>query len=326
MIREAMVATGTAAVSRLVLYRRERAVVLVPRGRGIVLWTLRYGDEVRPADDYFPKAGEGRGEATRLVTELIDARTESWSDRFVEDTVQEQMKKIVAGKEAAAAGRRQEPEAHAPTGGNVVSIMDALKRSVAARQGQGKKQDLNRSRRPASPGTLARDQCLPVGRGAAAARKSAQGSACIGDARRRVRDGEVGRADLRAELVPGERHRHRRAGAGAGAVGDDRGVVAAVAQVVDQDAAGPLRLGDRSRRSGRGRRPPSTAPSPAAKPLTASQPAASVGFSGRDDVQALAAGGLDEGRRARRPRAARAPRARRRSPPSRTRPRRDRGP
>ena len=41
-------------MSRLVLYRREHAVALVPRGRGIVLWTLRYGDEVRPAEDYFP--------------------------------------------------------------------------------------------------------------------------------------------------------------------------------------------------------------------------------------------------------------------------------
>ena len=74
------------------------AVALLPRGRGIVLWTLRYGDEVRPADDYFPKAAKAEAKLTRLVTELIDARTEGWSERFVEDTVQEQMKKIVAGK------------------------------------------------------------------------------------------------------------------------------------------------------------------------------------------------------------------------------------
>ena len=146
VIREAMVATGTAAVSRLVLYRREHAVALVPRGRGIVLWTLRYGDEVRPADDYFPKAAKAEAKLTRLVTELIDARTEAWSERFLEDTVQEQMKKIVAGKKPRR-GKAEEPEATAPTGGNVVSIMDALKRSVAARQGQGKEQDLNRCRR-----------------------------------------------------------------------------------------------------------------------------------------------------------------------------------
>ena len=45
-----MAATDMVGISRLVLYRRERAVMLVPRDRGIVLWTLRYGDEVRDPD------------------------------------------------------------------------------------------------------------------------------------------------------------------------------------------------------------------------------------------------------------------------------------
>ncbi len=40
-------------ISRVVLYRRERAVMLEPRDNGIVLWTLRYGDEVRDEDQYF---------------------------------------------------------------------------------------------------------------------------------------------------------------------------------------------------------------------------------------------------------------------------------
>ena len=180
VIREAMVATGTAAVSRLVLYRREHAVALVPRGRGIVLWTLRYGDEVRPADDYFPKAAKAEAKLTRLVTELIDARTEAWSERFLEDTVQEQMKKIVAGKKPRR-GKAEEPEATAPTGGNVVSIMDALKRSVAADKGKRQEQELNLAGRgPAcAPATPNGDQRLPVGSGAAEARKSAQGSGVL---------------------------------------------------------------------------------------------------------------------------------------------------
>src|SRR5690606_25077761 len=53
VIRDAMAATGMVGISRLVLYRRERAVMLEPRGKGIVVWTLRYGDEVREAEDYF---------------------------------------------------------------------------------------------------------------------------------------------------------------------------------------------------------------------------------------------------------------------------------
>ena len=67
VIREAMAATETVGISRLVLYRRERAVMLEPRGKGIVLWTLRYGDEVRDPDDYFDDihAPKARGEAGR---------------------------------------------------------------------------------------------------------------------------------------------------------------------------------------------------------------------------------------------------------------------
>jgi DNA end-binding protein Ku len=137
VIREAMAATGTAAVSRLVLYRREHAVALVPRGRGIVLWTLRYGDEVRPADDYFGEPAKAEARLTRLVGELIGARTEAWSGDFLKDTVQERMKAIVAGKKPRR-GKAAEPEAAEPTGGNVVSILDALKRSVAADKGKRK--------------------------------------------------------------------------------------------------------------------------------------------------------------------------------------------
>lgn len=43
VIRDAMATTGTVGISRLVLYRRERAVMLTPRDLGIVVWTLRYG-------------------------------------------------------------------------------------------------------------------------------------------------------------------------------------------------------------------------------------------------------------------------------------------
>jgi DNA end-binding protein Ku len=43
VIREAMVRSATRAISRVVLNHRERAVLLEPRDRGIVLWTFRYG-------------------------------------------------------------------------------------------------------------------------------------------------------------------------------------------------------------------------------------------------------------------------------------------
>ncbi|MGO8396406.1 Ku protein, partial [Rhizobium ruizarguesonis] len=58
VIRYAMKADKVFGLSKLVMGRRERAVVLEPRGEGIVLWTLRFGDEVRPEENYFDEIDE----------------------------------------------------------------------------------------------------------------------------------------------------------------------------------------------------------------------------------------------------------------------------
>lgn len=58
VIRDAMKADKVFSVSKLVMGGRERAVVLEPRGEGIVLWTLRFGEEVRPEENYFEEIDE----------------------------------------------------------------------------------------------------------------------------------------------------------------------------------------------------------------------------------------------------------------------------
>lgn len=134
VIRDAMAATGTVGIARLVLYRRERAVMLEPRGKGIVVWTLRYGDEVREAEQSAGlDASKPDPKALKLVTKLIDDRTQDWSPSLVEDPVQKRLKSIIAAKK-----RKQQPVARKgakddkprDTPNNVVSIMDALRKSV----------------------------------------------------------------------------------------------------------------------------------------------------------------------------------------------------
>ncbi len=134
VIREAMVSTGTVGISRLVLYRRERAVLLEPRGKGIVVWTLRYGDEVRPEKDYFGKidAGEIEPDSMKLVKELIDKKTVPWTADMVSDPVQEKLLDIISAKKKK---RKRPAKAKAKVEekpSNVVSIMDALRKSVAS--------------------------------------------------------------------------------------------------------------------------------------------------------------------------------------------------
>src|SRR5271165_7015148 len=89
VIRDAMLATGMIGVSRLVLNRREMAVLLKARDNGIELWTLRFGDEVRDPRDVFRALPdrEPDPELSRLVARLIEERKKPWSPAMVRDPV-----------------------------------------------------------------------------------------------------------------------------------------------------------------------------------------------------------------------------------------------
>ena len=136
VIREAMAATATVGISRLVLRLREHAVMLAPRGKGIVLWTLRYGDEVRGAEESFPEPGaKPEAKSLAMMRKLIRAETIPWSEELVADPVEARLREIVARRKAARKPRKPSPAGGpgpAAEPGQVVSIFDALRRSVAA--------------------------------------------------------------------------------------------------------------------------------------------------------------------------------------------------
>ncbi len=135
VIREAMKAENRVGISRLVLSRRERAVMLEARGKGIVLWTLRYGDEVRDEDLYFERIGNEKAgsDALPLIEKFIKKQTRDWSPDLVHDPVQERLLDIIADKKKSlkkpvkAKSKKAETE---PATGNVINIMDALRNSL----------------------------------------------------------------------------------------------------------------------------------------------------------------------------------------------------
>jgi DNA end-binding protein Ku len=138
-----MEAQKMVGVSRLVLGRRERAVMLEPRGKGIVLWTLRYGDEVREAGDYFGDLDKAvpEKEMLPLIRKLIDKQTRPWEARMVADPVQDNLLDIIKSKKKHRSARAPEksapPENQKPS--NVINIMDALRKSVEADNRRSKK-------------------------------------------------------------------------------------------------------------------------------------------------------------------------------------------
>lgn len=137
VIREAMKAEKVLGISRVVIGRRERAVVLEPRGEGIVVWTLRFGDEVRPEKEYFQDI-ETKSDPKTVMTikRLIKPRLKKWSPSMVTDPIQESLLKLIASRKKAlkpankAKGKAKEDASDQPS--NVINIMDALKKSVQA--------------------------------------------------------------------------------------------------------------------------------------------------------------------------------------------------
>jgi DNA end-binding protein Ku len=132
VIRDAMSATGSVGVSRLVLYRRERAVMLEPRDKGLVLWTLRFADEVRDPKNYFAgvRSTAANSKALSLISTLIEDHKRHWNGAMIRDPVQARLREIIAaGKKSRKKPARVNKEAPAMTN-NVVNIMDALRKSI----------------------------------------------------------------------------------------------------------------------------------------------------------------------------------------------------
>ncbi|KQY25944.1 Ku protein [Rhizobium sp. Root483D2] len=128
VIRDAMRAENVVGISRLVFGQRERAVMLEPRDEGIVLWTLRYGDEVRPKEEYFSGIkAQPEGGLAPLMKQLIQKQTKKWSP--ISDPIQDRYVELIAAKKtmkkpAKAANKKSSG------GDNVIDIMAALKKSL----------------------------------------------------------------------------------------------------------------------------------------------------------------------------------------------------
>ena len=115
VIRDAMRSTEMVGVSRLVLNRRERAVIVKPRDNGIVLWTLRFGDEIRNSNEYFGAIHDAKpdGELMRLIGDLIKSRKKAWSPDMVADPVQASLLDIIEAKRRVRKRPRVNPRLRA---------------------------------------------------------------------------------------------------------------------------------------------------------------------------------------------------------------------
>jgi DNA end-binding protein Ku len=128
VIREAMKKAKKVAVARLVLSSRERVVTIGVRDNGMLVQTLRRPQEVRGETAYFegiPANGADK-EMLDLAMKLIEQKSSKFDPSEYEDRYEEALLQVIKAKIAG-----EEPVVTAaPARGNVINLMDALKKSL----------------------------------------------------------------------------------------------------------------------------------------------------------------------------------------------------
>ena len=155
VLREALRAAKKVALGQLSMRGREYLVSIKPCGKGLVMETLRYSDEVRRAQTYFTDIGDAKPdeELLDLAQTLIDKKSApfdaaKFSDRYV-DALQALVEKKAKQK---GGGKILEDVDDAPSGkgSNVIDLMAALRKSVG-----GDKPAAKKAAKPAAEKTAA---------------------------------------------------------------------------------------------------------------------------------------------------------------------------
>jgi DNA end-binding protein Ku len=103
-------------------------VAIKPYGKGLLMETLRYADEIRKADvfDELPSK-KVDPDLVSLAEELIEKKAGDFQPEKFKDTYTAALRELIKAKEEKRPPR--EIEEAAPVS-NVINLMDALKRSV----------------------------------------------------------------------------------------------------------------------------------------------------------------------------------------------------
>jgi DNA end-binding protein Ku len=138
LLREAMSRAALVGVARIVLHNKEHLAALLPAGPALMLGTLRWANEIRPADQLnLPSAGEGmlKDAELKMASELIRKMAGDWKPEQFADRFSDAIRKLVARKAAAGEATAVEPLEEAPAEpSNVIDLSELLRNSLATRK------------------------------------------------------------------------------------------------------------------------------------------------------------------------------------------------
>ena len=185
VIRETIRSMNKVAIGRVVLTNREHIIALQPLDKGLMGTLLRYPYEVRSEKEYFDDIQDVKitKDMLDLARHIVEQKSGSFEPDQFEDRYESALIELINQKRnGLPAAAKSAPK----TSGNVINLMDALKRSLAsekqsapaaAKQRQGQEAAQGR-RRPARD--AAADQRQRQARGQAGAEEVREAGARTG--------------------------------------------------------------------------------------------------------------------------------------------------
>lgn len=136
LLREALEKSAVIGIARFVLHNKEHLAALIPAGPALMLGTLRWAEEIRPADALeLPSAADLKPAELKMARQLIQQMTAAWKPQQYQDEFSHAIRKLVAAKAKAGDKASVPPLEEAPdlAGAEVVDLTELLRRSLAGK-------------------------------------------------------------------------------------------------------------------------------------------------------------------------------------------------
>src|SRR6478752_7655829 len=178
VIRETIRSMDKVAIGRVVLTNREHIIALEPLENGLMGTLLRYPYEVRSEKEYFDDIQNVKitKDMLDLAKHIVEQKSGDFEPEAFEDHYETALVDLINKKRN---GVKTTAKAAPKTGGNVINLMDALKRSLASEKqpapAADKVQEKAKGKKPRKAAAGQREMLLPIsGNGKRAAKESAK--------------------------------------------------------------------------------------------------------------------------------------------------------
>ena len=147
VIRDALRGERKVALGQVVLSNKERIAAIKPCGDGMIVETLRYGEEIKKTRSYFEDISEKAPpkEQVELARQLIASKASPFdADRF-QDHYQAALRELIEGKLKGELDKMSRRDGDDGEVGNIIDLTQALKRSMGDDKEEAPKKKSTRS-------------------------------------------------------------------------------------------------------------------------------------------------------------------------------------